>query len=107
MATPILKSGIDAEKVVSKVSRYANQAVVYYGEQKFLTFDTYVRPDYKLTGAEQVMLITKGTEYRPDLVSFDYFGTPDVWWKIMEINGMKDIWEFKAGKTIILPNSVL
>jgi hypothetical protein len=45
-------------------------------------------------------------EYRPDLVSQDKYGLPDFWWKIMEVNGMKDIMDFKAGKTIVLPENV-
>jgi hypothetical protein len=50
------------------------------------------------------MVITPGVEYRPDLVSYDKYGTPNSWWMILEANGMKDIWDFKSGKTIMLPN---
>ena len=53
------------------------------------------------------MVITKGSEYRPDLVSFDEYGTIDFWWKIMEVNGIKDILDFAAGRNIRLPNNVL
>lgn len=100
---PIEKSDIDSTVVVAAGSRYRSSSIIYYGEKRFLTFETYVRTEYEPTGDENVMVITKGTEYRPDLVSYDYYGYPDNWWKIMEANGMNDIFDFKAGTTIILP----
>jgi len=45
-------------------------------------------------------------EYRPDLVSRDKYGIPDFWWKIMEVNNIKDIIDFKAGRTIVLPENI-
>jgi hypothetical protein len=39
-------------------------------------------------------------------MSFDKYGVSDFWWKIMEANGMKDVMEFKAGRTIVLPENV-
>lgn len=78
--------------------------VIYYGDQKRLTFETYIRKPYTIQGNEKIMVITKGAEYRPDLIAYEFYGFPDIWWKILEANKMKDIWEFKAGRTILLPN---
>lgn len=100
----IEKSNIRTDSFVSSQSRYIKQNVIYYGENKFLTFDTYIRTPYILNGNEKIMLIKKGVEYRPDLVSFDVYGFPDAWWKILEANKMKDVFDFKAGKTILIPN---
>ena len=102
MTVPIEYSELSA--TTASGSRYQSSRVIYYGEQRFLTFEIYVRQTRKLTGQENVMVITKGVEYRPDLVSHDYYGFPDNWWKIMEVNKLKDIMEFKAGLTIILPS---
>jgi len=96
-------SPILAKNIVATGSRYIDSKVLYYGDKNFVTFETYKRVPYVKIGDEKVMLITKGVEYRPDLVSFDYYGFSDVWWKILEANGMKDIYDFKAGVTIILP----
>lgn len=103
MTIPIQYTNIPAVKLTEGFSRYRNQKVIYWGDNKLLTFDTYLRQPYTRTGKEKVMLITKGVEYRPDLVSFDVYGACDFWWKIMEVNGMYDIFDFKAGTTIILP----
>lgn len=107
MTQPLIPTNIPAKNVVAPGSRYLDQNVIYYGENKLITFDTYIRKKYVPRGNERVMLISKGVEYRPDLVSFDIYGFPDNWWRIMEANGMKDIFEFKAGKTIILPSQVI
>ncbi len=106
MTVPIEFTNISPERVVSGFSRYVNQNVIYYGDKKFLTFDTYIRKPYKPTGKEKIMVITKGVEYRPDLVSFDLYGMPDAWWRIMQANGLKDIWEFSAGRTIRIPDLI-
>jgi hypothetical protein len=100
-------SNINIGSVIQGFSRYKNQKVIYWGDHNLITFDTYVRKAYIPTGKERVMLITKGVEYRPDLVAYDAYGTVDVWWKILEANGMLDIWEFKSGKTIIIPDTLL
>ena len=91
--------------VASSGSRYEKSRLIYYGEQRFLTYETYLRKKYNYNGTENVMVISKGVEYRPDLVSYEYYGYPDNWWRIMEVNGMKDIFEFKTGVTIFLPIS--
>lgn len=106
MTVPIEPSNTLPEKVVSGMSRYIDGEIVFYGEQKFLTFTTYNRKAYKPTGKEKILLIKKGVEFRPDLVSYDAYGFVDAWWKILEANGMKDVFEFKAGVTIIIPNLI-
>jgi len=106
MTIPIEYTNISPRTLVAGGSRYMNQNVIYYGENKFVTFDTYIRKEIVRTGDEQVMMITKGIEYRPDLVSYDVYGFPDAWWRILEANQMKDIWDFVAGKTIFLPHGV-
>lgn len=107
MTQLITKSNIRSDAVVVQTSRYINQNVIYYGEKKLLTFDTYNREKYTPTGNERIMLLTKGVEYRPDLVSYDVYGFVDNWWRILESNKMKDIWEFKAGKTIFIPDKII
>lgn len=106
MTQPIEISDIRTQDILSSGSRYLKQNVIYYGEQRYITLDLYLRPEYEVDGDEDVMIITKGFEYRPDLVSHDYYGYPDDWWKILEFNKMKDIFEFKTGVTISLPSFI-
>jgi hypothetical protein len=40
-------------------------------------------------------------------VSYEFYGTPDYWWRIMELNGMKDIMEFRTGVNIIISGNII
>ena len=106
MANKIEFTEMDPGKFVTKVSRYASSRVIYYSDEKILTFETYKRKKFVESKGDQVAVIPTGMEYRPDLVSKEKYGIPDFWWKIMEANNIKDIMEFKAGRTIILPENV-
>lgn len=105
MTQKIERSQITPEQVAAVGSRYrSGQNVIYYGEQRLITYDLYIRRPYFKSNTEKVMVITKGVEYRPDLVSYKYYGFVENWWRILEANQMSDIFDFKAGKTIILPD---
>ena len=90
-----------------QLSRYAYSKVREYTENKFFTFEIYKRKTRLKNGTEQFLEITQAVEYRPDLVAYEFYGSPELWWSIMEFNGMKDILEFKAGKNIMLPGNIM
>jgi hypothetical protein len=98
---------IAPKKFVNFSSRYSESGVVYYTENKLLTFNTYKKKNYKPSAGDRFMSITANFEYRPDLVSQKAYGTCDFWWKIMEANGIKDIFDFKTGINLRIPDSVL
>lgn len=98
-----------ADRFVIFTSRYNESDVVYYtfGDQKRITFETYKRTtNYTPGPTDTYTVITAGQEYRPDMLSSQVYGVPDYWWKILEANNIKDIYEFKAGKNIRLPANV-
>lgn len=37
-------------------------------------------------------VVQAGEKCRPDLVSFRLYGTPDLWWLVMWLNGISDPW---------------
>lgn len=106
MAHPVKKLGSGAKKYVAASSRYVNANVIQYGEQSYITFETYKRRRHVPSEDDQWLEITKAVEYRPDLVSTEIYGAPDFWWRILEYNGMKDVLEFKAGKNIRISGDV-
>lgn len=106
MANPIEPANVVATRFVTPTSRYAEAIVIRYGETKKLTFETYKRGDYTPSPADKYTVVTKGYEYRPDLLSRKMYGTVDFWWKIMEANGIADIYDFKAGLNIRLPTNI-
>ena len=96
-----------AGKFVNSLSRYINSKVYNYGDDKKVTYETYKRKQYASTSYDKYTVIPEGFAYRPDLVSQKIYGYPDSWWLIMEINGIYDIKDFVAGKTILLPINTL
>lgn len=106
MARYIEKANIDPKRFVTISSRYADSEVIYYTENKILTFKIYKKKTQSLSSKDKYMVIPPGAEYRPDLVSQSAYGTSDFWWKILEANNIKDIFEFKAGLNIRIPDAI-
>lgn len=107
MANYTEKTKIDPKRFVPVSSRYADEEVIYYSENKFLTFPIYKKTVIPNNERDKFYVVTSGTEYRPDLVSQNAYGTSDFWWKIMEANNIKDIFDFKAGLNIRIPDTLL
>ena len=106
MANKIIETEITpTDALVDSLSRYANSTVLYYGDNGLMTFSTYKR---QVTDSDptqdQYTVISPSHEYRPDKLAYQVYGAPDLWWKIMEANGISDIWNFKAGLNIRLPS---
>jgi hypothetical protein len=108
MANYIEKTNLDPSRFVPTSSRYIGIDVIYYTENKILTFKTYKKQTSSSPGInDKYYVVTPGTEYRPDLVSYAAYGTVDFWWRIMEANNIKDVFDFKAGLNIYLPDTLL
>lgn len=97
---------LQASSFVSVGSRYISSEVLYYGDDKKITFETYKRQDVPFSTSDQFILLQKGMEYRPDIVSQVAYGTPEFWWQIMQANKIFDVFDFKAGRTIRVPNNI-
>lgn len=102
----VIETNLKNENFVGSGSRYKDSKIIYWGDLKLITFETYKRKKYVPTDGDRFYTVTSGTEYRPDLVSHRIYGDVSFWWKIMEINDIKDIWDFKAGTNIVLPGSI-
>lgn len=49
-------------------------------------------------------LIPVGYEMRPDLVSWVFYRTTDLWWLLLLVNGVSDVFEgFKTNQRIKIP----
>jgi hypothetical protein len=103
MAQSIGAANLPTSNFVDNTSRYNSSTVIYYGDGRKLTFTTYKKQSYPTSPDDRFMVISKGYEYRPDLVSNKVYGLVSYWWKILEANDMKDIWDFKVGTNIRIP----
>src|SRR5688572_3455695 len=107
MANPIKETSIrPKDELVAATSRYLDSKVIYYGNNAVLTFKTYKRVKTTPKTGDRFGIVEPGQEFRPDLVSNAAYGTPDFWWKIMEANNIHDIFDFKAGINIRVPDNI-
>lgn len=106
MANKIEASRILARKMVAAGSRYEDNTVIYYGENKYITFPLYRKTKIEKSKNDKYTVVNKGYEYRPDLVAVDFYGASIFWHIIMEANGIKDIWDFKSGLSIKIPGQI-
>jgi hypothetical protein len=107
MANSIQYGNYGTQNYASTTSRYWKKQLIYYGDLPKVTFAIYKKKKLIFSPQDKFYEITKDVEFRPDLVSFYSYGLPDYWWRIMEMNDMKDILEFRSGRNIRLPSSAL
>lgn len=106
MAIPITYTELSSSRFVTPTSRYSESQVIQYSEQNILTFETYKRKKYITSSKDRFTVITPGYQYRPDLMSNAIYGVSDFWWKLMEVNGIWDIYDFKVGINILIPENI-
>lgn len=58
----------------------------------------------KATAEDPVIVIDSKYEYRPDIISVDYYNSPLYAWAILAANGMRSIWQLQNGVRIKIPN---
>jgi len=103
MIFPVEKSNTPTKSLVSNTSRYLNSNVLLYGDNKVMTFETYKKQPIQENQDDRYAIVTAGEEFRPDRTSFRAYNTPDYWWRIMEANNIKDVFDYKSGLNIRLP----
>jgi hypothetical protein len=67
----------------------------------------YVHRAIPIGDSDQLITIKTKHEYRPDLLSFELYNTPEYWWVFMvrNMDVIRDpIWDLKAGMTITAPS---
>jgi hypothetical protein len=107
MPNQIKQTNLKGKNLVDATSRYYKSNVIRYGDNNKITFPIYRKSNLSFSQQDQYYEIPKDMEYRPDKVSQFFFSAPDFWWRIMEMNGMKDVLEFRAGRTIRISGGTL
>lgn len=59
---------------------------------------------YLLKNSKEVEFNNSMYQYRPDYVSFDYYGTPNLDKLLMFVNGIRTVEEFTNLKTVLVPS---
>lgn len=82
-----------------KATPQINRYVQYLG--------TWVPPALTSSSDDQVITLPAKYNRRPDLLSYDFYGTPGLWWifAVYNTNIIKDpIYDMVTGITIVIPN---
>ena len=89
------------------MATYSNTSPYYNTKQNNISLDLYNPRPITVELDDQTYTIERTYAYRPDLLAYDLYGTPRLWWVFAQRNPneLEDpIYDFKPGVTIQLPN---
>ena len=82
------------------MSRYDNTTKIQ--NKNFVSIGTSYLPKFEESNSDILLIATEGD--RCDLISQEYYGTPDFWWYVASVNNLKSN-NIKAGTQIRVPIS--
>ena len=87
---------------------YSNTSPYYATPQNKINLEQMVARTITAEADDQTYTIERTYAYRPDLLAYDLYGTPRLWWVFAQRNPdqIEDpIYHFKPGVTIQLPKA--
>jgi len=88
------------------MAKYSNTSPYFNTPQNNISLDFLLPRTITAEQDDVTYIITRTYAYRPDLLAFDLYGTPRLWWVFAQRNpdAIEDpIYDFAPGKTIQLP----
>ena len=88
------------------MSKYSPSSPSFATSQNDTYLDIFVPRSISAEDDEQSYTIERTYAYRPDLLAYDLYGTPRLWWVFAQRNSNEiedPIYDFKPGVTIQLP----
>lgn len=85
---------------------YKNSSPYAKTQQTSWFLSNLTHRDIPRDGTDKIKILETRYEHRPDLLSYDLYGTPNYWWVFMIVNPdkIKDpIYDFKTGLVIFTP----
>jgi alpha-L-fucosidase len=90
------------------MARYSNTSPYFSTPENEVNLDILVRRNFTIEADDQSYTIERTYAYRPDLLAYDLYGTPRLWWVFAQRNPNEiedPIYDFKPGVTIKLPKA--
>lgn len=90
------------------MSKYSNTSPYYATPHNQINLEMFVPRAITAEQDDRVYTIERTYAYRPDLLAYDLYGTPRLWWVFAQRNPdeIEDpIYDFKPGVTIQLPKA--
>ena len=88
------------------MAKYSRTSPYFATPQNDISLGTFVRRRFAIEDDDQTYTIERTYAYRPDLLAYDLYGTPRLWWVFAQRNPnqLEDtIYDFRPGVTIQLP----
>ena len=89
------------------MAEYSNTSPYYATPQNEINLEQMVARTITAEADDQTYTIERTYAYRPDLLAYDYYGTPKLWWVFAQRNMdiIKDpVFDMLAGTTIFIPD---
>ena len=90
------------------MAEYSNTSPYYATPQNAINLESMVARTITAEQDDRTYTIERTYAYRPDLLAYDLYGTPRLWWVFAQRNPdqIEDpIYDFKPGVTIQLPKA--
>ncbi len=88
------------------MANYSNSSPYFSTPQNNISLDVFVPRTITAEEDDVIYTIDRIYAYRPDLLSYDLYGTPRLWWVFAQRNSdtLEDpVYDFAPGVTIQLP----
>jgi len=88
------------------MAQYSNTSPYYVTPENSISLDFFVPRPITAQDNDLEYIINRTYAYRPDLLAYDLYGTPRLWWVFAQRNPdvIEDpIYDFEPGKVIRLP----
>ena len=88
------------------MAKYSKTSPYYATPQSDDALGTFVPRTFTIEDDDQTYTIERTYVYRPDLLAYDLYGSPRLWWVFAQRNPdqLEDpIYDFKPGVTVQLP----
>jgi alpha-L-fucosidase len=88
------------------MANYSRTSPYFSTPQNNISLEPLVKRPFAIEDDDQSYTIERTYAYRPDLLAYDMYGTPRLWWVFAQRNPDKiedAIYDFKPGVTIQLP----
>jgi len=90
------------------MAKYSRTSPYFATPQNNTSLGHFVRRRFAIEDDDQSYTIERTYAYRPDLLAYDLYGSPRLWWVFAQRNPdqIEDpIYDFKPGVTIQLPKA--
>lgn len=85
---------------------YDSKSYLYNTPIKRFYEDVANMPSFKYADGDEIIVPTE-CQHRPDLLSYQQYGTSRLWWVIAMANAdvLRDpVWDLRSGMTLFIPN---